>query len=119
MTTVNNSSQEIHGKGLAVPTNAGTWYVKASVAGTANYVAGEATKSFTIAKREVVISGIVAVDKNYDETTNAPLDFSKVSIANLVAADAGKLTVTATGTFEDEKVGKDKKVTISDLAHRL
>jgi hypothetical protein len=98
-----------------VPVNAGTWYVKASVAGTANYVAGEAVKSFTIAKREVVVSGIVAVDKNYDGTNTASLDFSKASFANLVAADAGKLSVTATGTFADEKIGMDKKVNITGL----
>ncbi|MBR4607585.1 MAG: hypothetical protein IKO41_15360, partial [Lachnospiraceae bacterium] len=98
-----------------VPVNAGTWYVKASVAGTANYVAGEAVKSFTIAKREVVVSGIVAVDKNYDGTNTASLDFSKASFANLMEADAGKLSVTATGAFEDEKIGMDKKVNITGL----
>ena len=98
-----------------VPVNAGTWYVKASVAETADYVAGEATKSFTIAKREVVVSGIAAVDKNYDGTNTASLDFSKASFENLVAADAGKLSVTATGTFADEKIGMDKKVTITGL----
>jgi hypothetical protein len=98
-----------------VPVNAGTWYVKASVAETANYVAGEAVKSFTIAKREVVVSGIVAVDKNYDGTNTASLDFSKASFANLMEADAGKLSVTATGAFEDEKIGMDKKVNITGL----
>ncbi|MBR3510171.1 MAG: InlB B-repeat-containing protein, partial [Lachnospiraceae bacterium] len=98
-----------------VPVNAGTWYVKASVAETADYVAGEATKSFTIAKREVVVSGIVAVDKNYDGTNTASLDFSKASFENLMEADAGKLSVTATGAFEDEKIGMDKKVNITGL----
>jgi len=106
-----------YGETVSTATDAGTYYIWYGVAGDNNHL-DQAPKclTITIAKREVVISGIVAVDKNYDEKTDAPLDFSKVSIANLVAADAGKLTVTATGTFEDEKVGKDKKVTISDLA---
>ena len=35
-----------------VPTNAGTWYVKAAVSGTGNYTALETTIKFTIAKAE-------------------------------------------------------------------
>lgn len=90
--------------------------VTASAEANPNYDITATNGIFTITKREVVVSGIVAVDKNYDGTNTASLDFSKASFANLVAADAGKLSVTAKGTFADEKIGKDKKVTISDLA---
>ncbi|MBR5421570.1 MAG: leucine-rich repeat protein [Lachnospiraceae bacterium] len=49
-TTAANSGAASEG---GVPKNAGTWYVKASVAETANYKAGTATKEFTIAKRSL------------------------------------------------------------------
>ena len=39
-----------------VPVNAGTWYVKAAVAGTDNYDGAQAVKSFTIAPKAVTVT---------------------------------------------------------------
>lgn len=172
-----------------VPTHAGMYYVKATVAGTDNYAEGSAVKGFTIAKkaatitadaksktygdadpaltymatglvgndaltgtlartegetvgtyaitqgtvdsndydityvganltvntRAVVVSNILAKDKKHDGNTEATLDYSYVNFENIVAADAGKLTVSAVGTFDDAQIGNDKNVTITGL----
>ena len=67
----------------------------------------------TITQRPVVVSGITAQDKDYDGTTDATLVFDDAQFDGLIAGD--KLTVTATGAFEDPYVGEDKTVNISGL----
>ena len=67
----------------------------------------------TIAKRPVVVSGITAQDKDYDGKTDATLVFDKAQFDGILAGD--KLTVTATGKFENAEVGENKNVVISDL----
>ena len=52
-TTAENSGAAEEG---AVPVNAGTYFVKADVAETANYLAGDATATFTIAKKAVTLT---------------------------------------------------------------
>lgn len=69
------------------------------------------TKSITIA------SGIKAKNKEYDGTDAAELDFSGIdwTAAGRVAADAGKLTLTGTGRFQQSDIGNNIPVTISSL----
>ncbi|MCR4840192.1 MAG: cell wall-binding repeat-containing protein [Lachnospiraceae bacterium] len=52
-TTAENSGAAEEG---AVPVDAGTYFVKADVAETANYLAGDATATFTIAKKAVTLT---------------------------------------------------------------
>lgn len=66
-----------------------------------------------ITEKEITISGIKAKDKNYDGDTDAELTYNEVSFDGICEGD--KLLVTAKGKFDDENVGKDKPVTISDL----
>ncbi len=66
-----------------------------------------------ITKKEITVSGIKAKDKNYDGDTDAELTYNEVSFDGICEGD--KLLVTAKGKFDDENVGKDKPVTISDL----
>lgn len=80
-----------------------------------NYVTYSSSATVKINRREVVVSGIRAEDKDYDGNTEATLDFRHVSFANLVNSDAGKLGVTATGNFEDAEIGKGKAVLITGL----
>ena len=74
-----------------------------------------ASKSFTIGKKKISIAGIEAQDKDYDGTIEATLRYSEVSFGGAANGDDEDLTVSATGTFSDANVGKDKTVTISDL----
>ena len=71
------------------------------------------TTTADITAAEIVVSGITAVNKVYNSTTTATLDFSGVTLTGKVEGDA--LSVTATGTFDDANVGTGKAVTISAL----
>ena len=67
----------------------------------------------TISKKDITVSGIKALDKEYDQTTTATLNYDEVVLTGKLEAD--KLTVTAKGVFTDADVGEDKVVTISGL----
>ena len=83
----------------------------------ANYQLAEngqqTTATATIAKKDIVISGITAQNKEYDGTTAATFVYDDVVYNGIVNGDA--LTVTATGTFTDANVGTNKAVTITEL----
>ena len=96
-----------------VPTAAGDYTVRATIAAAGHYLGNTATTDFTISKKDIVISGIKANNKVYDGNTSATLDFSAVNFGGIVAGDA--LTVTATGAFEDANVGTGKTVNITGL----
>ena len=74
-----------------------------------------------INKRRVVVSGIAAYDKAFDDTAEATLDFSNVT---LMDADTGQkinaahdeLFITAAGAFADGNIGSNKTVSITGLA---
>ena len=72
-----------------------------------------ATASIT-AKSITAVSGIAAVDKEYDGTTTADFDSEHATLTGMVEGD--DLTVTATGAFVDKNVGEGKTVNISGLA---
>ena len=94
--------------------NAGSYTATAGSISNANYkLPAAVTQAFTIAKKEVKVSGISVRDKQFDNSTDAQLDYSGVVFDGLVSGDS--LSVTATGTFETIYVGI-RKVTISDLA---
>lgn len=111
--TYTYSVKDANSFSATVPTAVGDYTVKASIPAKGHYKAAEATKDFTITKKDIIISGIKAADKEYDGTKAATLDFSSVVFGGIVTGD--ELTVTATGAFEDEKPGENKKVIISDL----
>ena len=92
------------------PKDAGSY--KAVAAGKGSY-AGTSEASFTIAPKPVTVGGIKAKNKVYDTTTTAELDCSGATFAGKV--DGDRLTVTATGAFEDANAGKAKTVTVSGL----
>ena len=83
----------------------------ATVTGKGNYC-GTATKTFTIAQKEVAVSGITVASKTYDGTTDATLDVSDASFGKCGSDD---LTVSGTGTFEDASAGTNKTVNITGL----
>ena len=73
-----------------VPTNAGEYTVKATVAATNNYNGGEATADFTIAKATVTVTA-EAKSKTYGEATDPTLTYT---CSDLVSGDSftGALT---------------------------
>lgn len=96
----------------AVPVNAGSYTVTASIANRNYTLTGNTTAAFVIAPKAVTVSGITANDKVYDGTTDAKLDCSNAQFEGILKNDT--LTVTATGTLESAGVG-ERKVRIPDL----
>lgn len=74
--------------------------------------------TLTIQPKEIVLSGIQVVEKEYDGTTDAQLDLSNIAYDGIVAGDS--LSVDATklhGTFELPNVGaRQATVTIGEQA---
>ena len=68
----------------------------------------------TVAKCPVTVSGIAALNKVYDGTTSAELDFSGVVFDGIV--DGDELTVTASGAFDSADAGEHKTVAITGLS---
>ena len=97
----------------AVPVNAGSYTVTASIANSNYTLTGNTTADFVITPKAVTVSGITANDKVYDGTTNAVLDYSAVTFGGVLENDT--LTVTATGTLESAGVGEQQKVKISNF----
>ena len=96
----------------AVPVNAGSYTVTASIADGNYTLIGNTTSEFVITTKAVTVSGITANDKVYDGTTNAVLDYSNAQFDGILEND--KLTVAAKGVFEKAEAGK-QNVAISNL----
>ena len=96
----------------AVPVNAGSYTVTASIANSNYTLTGNTTADFVITPKAVTVTGITAKDKVYDGTTDATLDCSNAQFDGILKND--KLTVAAKGMFEKADIG-NQKVTISDL----
>ncbi|MCR1868476.1 PcfB family protein, partial [Murimonas intestini] len=103
----------------AVPTDAGTWYVKAAVAGTDNYTALEATKEFTISQaangwtEDLAMTGWTYGEKAVSPTAKAIFgdviftysDSEKGVYTDTVPIDAGTWYVKAAVTGTDNYAG--------------
>ena len=61
------------------------------------------------------MTGITAKDKAYDGNNTAELDFNNVTITGVLDADRDKVSVTATGKFENANAGKNKRVIVSNI----
>lgn len=77
------------------------------------YEVYQQSKTVTIAKAPITISGIEAKDKVYDGNATAEFDYANVQYDGIISGD--NLTVTATGTFDNKNVGEGKAVSISNL----
>ena len=88
-------------------------------ADAANYDLASRTASTTadIGRATIdAVTGITAVSKVYDGTSNATLNLAGVTFAGQVAGDALVLGAPVTGTFSDKNAANGKTVTIGGLA---
>ena len=100
----------------AAPVNAGSYEVRVSVASTAEWKAAQATFEFTIAKKQLTISGTTVADKVYDGSDTATVTAG--TLAGLVSGDETSVGVMATGTFASKDVAyglgvEEQDVTVS------
>ncbi|MBR1816486.1 MAG: InlB B-repeat-containing protein [Lachnospiraceae bacterium] len=82
---------------------------------TASYDITYVDGTLEVTKKPITISGINVIDKIFDGTDNAPLDYSDIDWISCGMVDGDELSVTATGTFEDTSVGTNKNVAITDI----
>lgn len=82
---------------------------------TASYDITYVDGTLKITKKQVTISGITVIDKIYDGTTDAELDYSDIDWTACGMVDGDELSITAQGTYEDTSVGEDKSVIITDI----
>lgn len=81
------------------------------IAETDDYTEATAEKEFTIAKKQLTVTGTTVADKNYDGNTTA-----NVTVGTLNGVVEGEdVTVSASGTFASAAVGNDITVTVTYL----
>lgn len=97
----------------AAPVNAGSYEVRVSVASTAEWKAAQATFEFTIAKKQLTISGTTVADKVYDGNDTATVTAG--TLAGLVSGDETSVGVMATGTFASKDVAYSYYVEQQDV----
>ncbi len=88
-----------YGDNHDVGENAGT----IKITGIGSY-SGEKEYSFNISKKHVTVTGIKAVDREYDGTTEVDFDCSEVQVNGLCGSDT--LEVIAGGELDDVAVGE-------------
>jgi hypothetical protein len=106
------------GPSVSVIVPSGSYY---GISGTAAWkysitVAGQpAFANAAISQRTLTITGVTAVDREFDDTTRVELDFSSASLVNYVAADHPTYIyvdeVNSYGEVPDENAEDDKAVT--------
>lgn len=121
-----------------VPTEAGDYTVKATVAKTANYNSGTGTADFTIAPTSLAAASVTASAQTYtgSELTPGPTvtldgkalttgtdytvsysDNINAGTATVIVTGKGNYTGTAAGTFEIKKATIAPRVSIADWAY--
>ncbi len=101
-TTFTYSDSKTGAFSFDVPTNAGTWYVKATVPGTNNYTGLESIRAFSILPKDIKHENITVSDINSDN------DVKKLSVK-----DGDRELVKGTDyDVETKKIGNKITVTI-------
>ncbi len=83
-----------------------------------NYVltSSTATASANIDPKALAVSGIRAVNKTYDGTTDATLDTGSATLTGVLQGESVALdTSRASGQFDTKDVGQGKAVTVTDF----
>ena len=116
VTLVTSSATAVFGDGL--PGNG------KAVTVSGYYLSGSAQANYSVEQPSglvaditsvtLIISGAVAVDKNYDGNNSATV--SGGALVGLVSGDAVTLGGSPTGTFNDQNVGTGKTVTVTGYA---
>jgi trimeric autotransporter adhesin len=90
-----------------------------SLGGTAtssNYSLTQPTATANINAKSLTVSGITAVNKNYDGTTAATLGGHNTGLVGLIGGDTVTFSTSSmAGTFSDKNIGTGKTVTIAGI----
>lgn len=82
-----------------------------------NYTLTQPTASADIAKKNLSVTGVTALDRVYDGTVVAALNVAGAAIPGVFSGDAVTLVTSgASGSFASKHIGASKPVTVSDFA---
>ena len=82
-----------------------------------NYSLTQPTTTANITAKTLTVSGAKAVEKTFDGSASAGLNFSGAQLVGVVTGDVVSLvTSVATGAFADSNAGQEKAVTVSGLS---
>ena len=95
-------------------TDAGNHELIIDISGDSNVDDGMVKKVFTIAPKEVTVSGITAGSKPYDGKTDAVLDYSGASFNGKIDGDTLSIA-SATGEYTSKNAGTGISVKISNI----
>ena len=97
--------------------NIGVCTVEASQSGNSSYLAASTvSRSFTIATKQISLTGVVGVNKNYDTTDNANVNFGSAQLSGVESGDTVTFSTTsATATFSSVAAGAGKNITVSGI----
>ena len=90
------------------PTNAGRYTVEATIAATTNYQETVVPADFTIAKKELTVTGLTATDRTYDGTKNVTLTGGTLS--GIIGSDDVSADMPTAGTMDDANADENKSV---------
>lgn len=96
----------------------GTTNITASQAGNVNYnAATDVVHSLTVTQRQLTITGLTGVNRQYNATNVATVSGS-ATLNGVLAADTGNVTLSVepTYTFANANIGTGKAITISGLS---
>lgn len=97
--------------------NIGVCTVEASQSGNSNYLAASTvSRSFTIATKQISLTGIAGVDKNYDATLTASVNYGSAQLSGVEAGDTVTFSTTnASAAFATTTAGAGKSISISGI----
>jgi hypothetical protein len=95
----------------------GNYQIVATFAGDAAYLSSiDNTHTLTVTKKPVTASLVGTVTKVYDGNTIAYMSPANYSLSGPVPGDVVGLNNPPTGTYNNNKIGTNKKVTVTGLA---
>ena len=97
------------------PTTVGTGshLITANYVGDVNFLASSGTRTVTVNKKALTVSGVLANSKVYNGNMGAALNTTNAALVGIVTGDSVSLSGTPVGTFADKNVGTNKPVTVT------
>lgn len=106
-----SNTNDCAGRGANNTINAGT--VTITLTGIGDY-SGTVTRTYTIRTKDVVVEGIVAVDRTYDGTNVVALNSDNAVLSGVVDGDDVSIGMAQSGTLTSPDAGENKVVLVSD-----
>ena len=103
----------VDGNGKVHIIKAGETVITAVAAETDEYAEGKSEYSLSVKKKQIIVSGIKATNKEYDGSTSVSLNYVSVNLNGKKSGD--DLSVEADGAFTDAAAGENKAVNITNI----